>query len=187
MHSMYFYHQLITRDFILKTPVKTIYDCPKITKGTVSLSHKFISAEKLVVLPYFVALLLWTGQRPTLIRAKKSVATFGLKKSAPFGCFVTLRKDSLAHFVDKLCLAVFPRLQQNTPESFLSFNKNTVNFGLDAFLKCTEIQPNTDMFDFLEGCSCSFVTSASTVHQTQLYCSGLHFPVLKKKKINGKL
>lgn len=185
MNAIHFYHQLVTRDMILKTPVNTIHDCSKLSKATVSLSHKFISADKLVVLPYFVALLLWTGQRPTLVRAKKSIATFNLKKNAPFGCFVTLRKESLARFVEKLCLGIFPKLQQPVPTNFLSFQKNTVKFGLDSFLKCTEIQANNDLFDFLEGCACSLETTATTGLHAQMYLSGFHFPIFKKKQFNG--
>lgn len=185
MNALRFSHQLVTRDLILKMPVHTIHDCPKLSKATISLSHKFMSAEKLVVLPYFVALLLWTGQRPNLVRAKKSIAPFHLKKNAPFGCFVTLRKEVLASFIEKLCFGLFPRLQQTGQTTFLSFQKNRVNFGLDSFLKCPEIQANNDLFDFLEGCSCIVQTTAPTTTQTQLYLSGFHFPIFKKKRIHG--
>ena len=113
MNAFHFSHQLITRDLVLKLSVNTVHECPKLSKATLSLSNKFISAEKLVVLPYFLALLLWTGQRPSLLRAKKSVATFHLKKDSVFGCFVTLRKESLANFFEKICLVLFPKLQQN--------------------------------------------------------------------------
>ena len=102
MNAFHFSHKLITRDLVLKLSVNTVHECPKLSKATLSLSNKFISAEKLVVLPYFLALLLWTGQRPSLLRAKKSVATFHLKKDSVFGCFVTLRKESLANFFEKI-------------------------------------------------------------------------------------
>lgn len=185
MNAIHFFHHLVTRDLILKMPVNTIHDCPKLSKATVSLSHKFISADKLVVLPYFLAVLLWTGQRPSLVRAKKSVATFNLKKNAPFGCFVTLRKEALARFMEKLSLCLFPKLQQTVPTNFLSFKKNTVNFGVDSFLKCTEVQSNNDLFDFLEGCTCSLETTATKATHAQMYLSGFHFPIFKKKQLNG--
>ena len=186
MNAFHFSHQLITRDLVLKLSVNTVHDCPKLSKATLSLSNKFISAEKLVVLPYFLALLLWTGQRPSLLRAKKSVATFHLKKNSVFGCFVTLRKESLANFFEKICLVLFPKLQQNTQTHFASFQKNRVDFGLDSFLKCTEIQPNTDLFDFLEGCSCSLETTSLRSKETQIFLSGFHLPAFKKKTMHGE-
>ena len=94
---------------------------------------------------------------------------------------MTLRKESLANFFEKICLVLFPKLQQNTQTHFASFQKNRVDFGLDSFLKCTEIQPNTDLFDFLEGCSCSLETTALRSKETQIFLSGFHFPVFKKK------
>jgi hypothetical protein len=83
---------------------------------------------------------------------------------------------------------VFPKLQQNTPKFALVFNRTELDFGLDSFLKCTEIQPNTDLFDFFEGCSCSFVTTGKTVHHTKfLVLQWIAISsLLKKKKINGK-
>jgi len=176
-----FQNHLITRDLALKFAVKNAFQCPKFSKATLSLSNKFINADKLVILPYFLALLLWTGQRPWIVRAKKSVATFQLKENSPLGCSVTLRKDSLKHFLEKFCLVLLPKLQQLTETNFASFQTNRIDFGLDSFLKCAEIQPNTNLFDFLEGCSCSIETTASSVTKTQVYLSGFQFPVFKKK------
>jgi large subunit ribosomal protein L5 len=183
MNAFNFSNKLITRDLVLKLSVNNVHECPKLLKATVSLSNKFISSDKLVVLPYFLALLLWSGQRPSLLRAKKSVATFHLKKNSPFGCFVTLRRDSLANFFEKICLILFPKLQPNTQKNCASFQENRVDFGLNSFLKCTEVEPNTDLFDFLEGCSCSLETTCLSVKQTQIFLSGFHFPVFKKTEI----
>jgi len=182
MNSFNFSTSLITRDLALKLTVKNAYECPKLLKATLSLSNKFINAEKLVILPYFLALLLWTGQRPMILRAKKSVATFQLKANSPLGCVVTLRKDSLKSFFEKSCLSIFPKLQALTELNFASFQTNRVDFSLDSFLKCVEIQPNTELFDFLEGCSCTFETTGKSVPVTQLFMSGFQFPVFKKTK-----
>jgi large subunit ribosomal protein L5 len=181
MNAFHFSHRLVTRDLALKLLVNTVHDCPKVSKATLSLSNKFISAEKQVLLPYFLALLLWTGQRPMILRAKKSVATFQLKGNSPLGCVVTLRKESLAHFFERFCLVLLPKLQPTSPINIASFQKNRVDFGLDSFLKCPEIQANTELFDFLEGCSCNLETTASCFSKTQLLLSGFQFPVFKKK------
>lgn len=99
---------------------------------------------------------------------------------------MTLRKESLANFFEKICLVLFPKLQQNTQTHFASFQKNRVDFGLDSFLKCTEIQPNTDLFDFLEGCSCSLETTSLRSKETQIFLSGFHLPAFKKKTMHGE-
>jgi len=92
MNAFHFSHQLITRDLVLKLSVNTVHECPKLSKATLSLSNKFISAEKLVVLPYFLALLLWTGQRPSLLRAKKISCNFSFKKGLCFWMFCDFKE-----------------------------------------------------------------------------------------------
>ena len=180
MNSLQLYEQVVERDLILKLAFKNATQCPKLVQADLSVSNKLINAEKLVLLPYFLALLLVTGQKPSVIRAKKSVATFHLKKGALFGCFVTLRKQNLSQFFLKFCLTLFPKVQKLSRTNFVSFQNNKVDFGFDSFLKCVEIQPNTDLFDFLSGCSCSLKTSSSNQVHTKIFMSGLQFPVFQK-------
>jgi len=177
MSSFQFSEQLVMRDMALKLDVHTIHECPKLLTAHISLTNKFINAEKLVILPYFVALLLWTGQRPSILRSTKSVASFHVKKNSPIGCFVTLRKEVFNQFFAKACLEMFPKMQTQTKTNIAKVEQNRVDFGLDSFLKCNEIQSNTDLFDFLEGCSCSISTTGKTVHHTKVLVSGFQFPV----------
>jgi len=92
MSSFQFSEQVVMRDMVLKLDVHTIHDCPKLLTAHISLTNKFINAEKIVILPYFVALLLWTGQRPNILRSTKSVASFHVKKKLPNRLFRNLTK-----------------------------------------------------------------------------------------------
>ncbi len=177
MTNFQFSEQLVMRDMALKLDVNTIHECPKLLKAHISLTNQFIHAEKLIMLPYFVALLLWTGQRPNILRSTKSIASFHVKKNAPIGCFVTLRKEAFNQFFTKACLEMFPRMQPQTQTNIAKVEQNRVDFGLDSFLKCNEIQSNTDLFDFLEGCSCSISTTGKTVQHTKVLVSSFQFPV----------
>ena len=94
MTNFQFSEQLVMRDMVLKLDVNTIHECPKLLKAHISLTNQFIHAEKLVMLPYFVALLLWTGQRPNILRSTKSVASFHVKKKFPNRVFRNSPKRS---------------------------------------------------------------------------------------------
>jgi len=179
--------KLIRRDLVLKLSLDNFHELPTLSKASLNLSNKFISAEKSLILPYFLACSLWTGQRPQIVRAKKSVASFQLKEKALFGCKVTLRKQSLARFVSRLFFAVLPNLQKSSFLNFGFFHENKVDFGLESFLQCLEIQSTPEMFDFVKGCSVSLETTGNCTKINQVFLSGFCFPISKKNISYGKL
>ena len=102
-----------------------------------------------------------TGQRPMITKAKKSIAAFKLREGANVGCKVTLRKDKMYDFANKLFNVALPRVRDFRGVSANSFDgRGNYSMGLKEQLVFTEIE--YDKIDKLRGMDIIFVTTAET-------------------------
>ncbi len=102
-----------------------------------------------------------TGQKPVITRAKKAIANFKLREGVPIGCMVTLRRERMYEFLDRLIHASLPRVRdfKGVPER--SFDgRGNYSLGLREQIIFPEIQP--DKVDKSRGLTVSFVTTART-------------------------
>jgi large subunit ribosomal protein L5 len=89
---------LFCRDFLLKVNARNPFEIPQLSHISINLTSRYIVAEKKHSLFPMVSLSLLSGQHPKLLRAKKSVAGFKLKKNSILGCKLTLRRVKMASF-----------------------------------------------------------------------------------------
>ena len=102
-----------------------------------------------------------TGQRPMITKAKKSIAAFKLREGANVGCKVTLRKDKMYDFANKLFNVALPRVRDFRGVSANSFDgRGNYSMGLKEQLVFPEIE--YDKIDKLRGMVIIFVTTAET-------------------------
>lgn len=102
-----------------------------------------------------------TGQRPVITRSRKSVAGFGIRAGVPVGCKVTLRRDRMYEFLDRLISVVLPRIRDFRGLSTDSFDGNgNYSLGIDEHFVFPEIDP--DELENLFGMDVTIVTSADT-------------------------
>ena len=102
-----------------------------------------------------------TGQRPMITKAKKSIAAFKLREGANVGCKVTLRKDKMYDFANKLFNVALPRVRDFRGVSANSFDgRGNYSMGLKEQLVFPEIE--YDKIDKLRGMDIIFVTTAET-------------------------
>ena len=102
-----------------------------------------------------------TGQKPITTKAKKSVANFKLRAGMTIGCKVTLRKDKMYSFCDRLVNVALPRLRDFrgvSPEAF--DGRGNYTLGVREQLMFPEIQ--YDKIDKIRGMDIVFVTTAKT-------------------------
>lgn len=102
-----------------------------------------------------------TGQKPIITKAKKSVASFKLRKGMPIGCMVTLRRDRMWEFLDRLITFAIPRVRDFrglNPKSFDGRGNYTI--GIREQIIFPEI--NYDKVDKIKGMNITIVTSAET-------------------------
>ena len=102
-----------------------------------------------------------TGQRPMITKAKRSIAAFKLREGANVGCKVTLRKDKMYDFANKLFNVALPRVRDFRGVSANSFDgRGNYSMGLKEQLVFPEIE--YDKIDKLRGMDIIFVTTAET-------------------------
>ena len=102
-----------------------------------------------------------TGQKPVTTRAKKSIATFKLREGMPIGARVTLRKDRMWEFADRLISLALPRVRDFKGVSPKAFDgRGNYTLGIREQIVFPEV--DYDKVDRIKGMNVSFVTTAET-------------------------
>ena len=102
-----------------------------------------------------------SGQKPVVTKAKKSIASFKLRQGMPIGVMVTLRRDRMFEFLDRLMNIALPRVRDFRGVSGRSFDgRGNYNMGLKEQLIFPEI--DYDKIDKVRGMDLCFVTTATT-------------------------
>ncbi len=117
-----------------------------------------------------------TGQRPVVTRAKRSIAAFKLREGMPIGCMVTLRKQRMYDFFDKLVNVVLPRVRDFRGVSDKSFDgRGNYTLGIKEQIIFPEI--DYDKIDKIKGMNITIVTTApsDTEGKSLLQLMGMPF------------
>lgn len=115
------------------------------------------------------------GQKPSVRKAKKSIANFRLREGMPIGLTVTLRGDNMYHFVDRLISVVLPRIKDFRGVPSKSFDGNG-NYTLAIKDQLVFPEINYNKVEKTKGMSITFVTSANTDEQARVLLRHLGMP-----------
>jgi large subunit ribosomal protein L5 len=116
-----------------------------------------------------------SGQKPTVTRARKSIAQFKLREGMPIGAHVTLRGDRMWEFLDRLLSLALPRIRDFRGLSPRQFDGNgNYTFGLNEQSMFHEI--DQDKIDRVRGMDITVVTSAKTDDEGRALLRHLGFP-----------
>lgn len=117
------------------------------------------------------------GQRPVVTRAKKSIATFKVRENMPIGCKVTLRRQRMYEFLDRLVNIALPRVRDFRGLSGKSFDgRGNYALGLKEQLVFPEI--NYDEVDAVRGMDVIIVTTAKTDAEAKALLRGFQLPFI---------
>jgi large subunit ribosomal protein L5 len=106
-------------------------------------------------------LALIAAQRPVVTRAKRSIASFKVREGMPIGCMVTLRRERMYYFLDKLFNINLPRVRDFRGLSDKSFDgRGNYSLGIKEHIIFPEI--NYDTIDKVKGLTITIVTNART-------------------------
>jgi len=116
-----------------------------------------------------------TGQHPVVIRAKRSIATFKLRQNMPIGCKVTLRRERMYEFLDRLVTVALPRVRDFRGVSGRSFDgRGNFALGLKEQLVFPEI--DYDRVDAVRGMDIVICTTAKTDAEAKALLKGFEMP-----------
>ncbi|MEA5115480.1 MAG: 50S ribosomal protein L5 [Geobacteraceae bacterium] len=116
-----------------------------------------------------------SGQKAVITKAKKSIASFKLRQGMPIGCMVTLRKERMFEFLDRLMNISLPRVRDFKGISPKGFDgRGNYSLGIKEQLIFPEI--NYDKVDKIKGLNISIVTTAKTDEEGRALLKGLGMP-----------
>jgi large subunit ribosomal protein L5 len=116
-----------------------------------------------------------TGQQPVVTRARRSIAAFKLREGMPIGCMVTLRRDRMYHFFDKLVNVVLARVRDFRGVSDRSFDgRGNYTLGIKEQIIFPEI--DYDKIDKVKGMNITIITTAPTDEEGKYLLNLLGLP-----------
>jgi large subunit ribosomal protein L5 len=159
------------REFDYKNP----FQVPRLDKITLNIGLGE-AIQNIKVLDAAVAeLMAITGQKPVITRAKKAIANFKLREGIPIGCMVTLRRERMYEFLDRLIHVALPRVRDFRGVSDRSFDRRgTYSLGLREQIIFPEIQ--VDKVEKARGLTVSIVTTAGTDQEGKALLKYLGMP-----------
>ena len=148
---------------------------PKLTKIVVNMGVGEGVADSKKIDAAAREMTLIAGQKPIIIRARKSVATFKLREGMPIGVKVTLRRDMMYEFLDRLLTIALPRVRDFRGLSDRSFDGNG-NYALGIKEQIVFPEIDYDEVDEMRGMDIVIVTTAHTVDEGRALLKGFEFP-----------
>ena len=172
------YTQSIRPDLIKESGYSNLLQVPKLEKIVINMGIGEAVQDSKKVAAAVSELSLITGQRPITTKAKRSVAGFKLREGMAIGCKVTLRRDRMYEFLDRLITIALPRVRDFrglNPRSFDGYGNYAM--GLKEQIVFPEI--DYDRIDSVRGMDIIFVTSAKTDDEARELLRRFSFPFEK--------
>jgi large subunit ribosomal protein L5 len=153
----------------------TAMQVPRIVKITLNMGVGEAVGDKKVLDNAMGDLARIAGQKAVATRARKSVANFKIRAGWPIGCMVTLRRERMYEFLDRLINISIPRIRDFRGLSPRSFDgRGNYSFGIREQIIFPEI--DYDKIDALRGLDVSITTSARTDEEARALLSAFSFP-----------
>ncbi len=153
-------------------------EIPKITKITLNMGVGEAVADKKVLENARADMQKIAGQRPITRNARKSVAGFKIREDFPIGCKVTLRRERMYEFLDRLVNIAIPRIRDFRGLNPRSFDKQgNYSMGVSEQIIFPEI--NYDEIDALRGMDITITTTARNPAEGRALLEAFNFPFRK--------
>lgn len=154
---------------------RSVDETPSITKIIVNMGVGKAAADKKIIGLATSDMTLITGQKPCVTYVKKSNAGFKIREGWPIGCKVTLRKNRMYEFLDRLISVAIPRIRDFRGFSPRSFDgRGNYSLGIHEQIVFPEIKYDT--VDTLRGMDITIVTTAKTDKEGRALLAAFEFP-----------
>ena len=170
-----FYKDTVVPELVKQFGYKSVMEVPRIEKITLNMGVGEAVADKKVMEHAVSDLEKIAGQKPVVTVARKSIAGFKIRDNYPVGCKVTLRRDQMFEFLDRLITIALPRVRDFRGVSGKSFDgRGNYNMGVREQIIFPEIE--YDKIDALRGLNITITTTAKTDEEAKALLSLFQFP-----------
>jgi large subunit ribosomal protein L5 len=169
------YEEEVVPELMERFSYKNRFQVPRLQKVIVNMGVGEGTTNPKVVVSAAGDLSVIAGQRPVIIKAKRSVAGFRLRAGMTVGCKVTIRGDRMYEFIDRLLSIALPRVRDFRGLSRKSFDGHgNYSLGLEEQLIFPEI--DYDKIDKVRGMDITVVTSAQIDEEGEALLEAMGFP-----------
>ncbi|MFQ6004964.1 MAG: 50S ribosomal protein L5 [Woeseia sp.] len=148
---------------------------PRIAKITLNMGVGEAVADKKVLENAIADMTRIAGQKPVITLARKSVAAYKIRDGYPIGCKVTLRRERMYEFLDRLVNIAIPRTRDFRGLSSRSFDRQG-NYSLGVSEQIVFPEIDYDHIDAIRGMDITITTTARTAEEGRVLLEAFNFP-----------
>lgn len=169
------YKDTVVKQLVERFGYKSVMEVPRISKITLNMGVGEAVADKKVMDHAVGDMRKIAGQKPVVTKSKKSIAGFKIRDDYPVGCMVTLRRERMYEFLDRLVTVAIPRIRDFRGISGKSFDgRGNYNMGVREQIIFPEIE--YDKIDALRGMNITITTTAKTDDEARALLAAFKFP-----------
>jgi len=170
------YKAVVKPELISNFGYKNPMEVPRVEKVIINMGVGEAAADSKKIDSAANEMTLISGQKPVIIKSRKSVATFKLREGMSVGCKVTLRRERMFEFLDRLINIALPQVRDFRGLSSKSFDgRGNYALGLKEQIVFPEI--DYDTVDEIRGMDIVIVTSAKSDGEAKALLKGLNLPI----------
>jgi len=174
-----YYNDTVVNELKQKFSYSSVMEVPRLTKITLNMGVGEAVGDKKVIEKAVSDLSQIAGQKPVVTMSRKSIAGFKIRDGWPIGCMVTLRKQQMYEFLDRLVNISIPRIRDFRGLNPRSFDGNgNYNMGVQEQIIFPEI--DYDKIDTLRGLDIAITTTAKTDAEARALLDAFKFPFKAK-------
>lgn len=171
-----FYKETVVPQLMKEFSYGSVMEVPRITKITLNMGVGEAVADKKVIEHAVGDMSKIAGQKPVVTKARKSIAGFKIREGYPIGCKVTLRKERMFEFLDRLVSVAIPRIRDFRGISGRSFDgRGNYSMGVREQTIFPEIE--FDKIDAVRGMNITITTTAKTDAEAKALLMAFKFPL----------
>lgn len=176
-----YYHETIVPELMKQFNYKSAMQVPRLVKITINQTIGDAVSDKKLIDNAADELALITGQRPVIVKAKRSVSNFKLREGMPIAAKVTLRKNRMYEFLERLIIIALPRVRDFRGINDKGFDgRGNYSMGIKEQIIFPEI--NLDKVNRIAGMDISFVTTAKTDAESLALLKAFGMPFKNQNK-----
>ena len=170
-----YYKNTVVAELTKQFGYKSVMEVPRIEKITLNMGVGEAVGDKKVMEFAVGDLTKIAGQTPVVTKARKSIAGFKIRDNYPIGCKVTLRRDRMYEFLDRLINIAIPRIRDFRGIGGKGFDgRGNYNMGVKEQIMFPEIE--YDKIDALRGMNITITTTAKTDAEARALLAAFKFP-----------
>ncbi|MDY6980607.1 MAG: 50S ribosomal protein L5 [Pseudomonadota bacterium] len=171
-----FYRETVISNLKDQFGYKSVMEVPQITKITLNMGVGEAIGDKKILDNAVADMTKISGQKPIVNNARKSVAGFKVREGFPIGCKVTLRRERMYEFLDRLINIAIPRVRDFRGLNPKSFDgRGNYSMGVREQIIFPEIE--YDKIDAIRGMDITITTTAKTDEEGRALLAAFNFPL----------